>query len=111
MAKSDQEPILIGEVLDESAEVTIVQLCRFCSVQAETIEAMVEHGVLEPSGRRGPYWCFPSSSIKRTRVALRLQRDLGVNLAGAALALDLLERIDELSARLQAGRHREMEHS
>ena len=111
MAKQDLEPILTGEVLDESVEITIVQLCRSCSVQAETIEAMVEHGVLEPSGRRGPYWCFPSSSIKRTRVALRLQRDLGVNLAGAALALDLLERIDELSERLQAGRQREMEHS
>jgi hypothetical protein len=37
-----------------------------------------------------------------TRIALHLQRDLGVKLAGAALALDLLERIDELGARLRA---------
>jgi hypothetical protein len=33
--------------------------------------------------------------------AMRLRRDLGVNLAGALLACDLLERIDELEARLR----------
>jgi chaperone modulatory protein CbpM len=42
--------------------------------------------------------------LRRTRITLHLQqRDhLGVNLAGAALALDLLERIEELDARLRA---------
>ena len=110
MARSDPEQILTGEILDETSEITILQLCRSCSVQAETIEAMVEHGVLEPTRRRGHYWCFSPGSIKRTRVALHLQRDLGVNLAGAALALDLLERIDELNARVQAARYRETEH-
>jgi hypothetical protein len=33
--------------------------------------------------------------------AMRLRRDLGVNLAGALLACDLLARIDELEARLR----------
>ena len=65
---------------------------------------MVEQGVLEPSGKRGHHWCFPANSIRRTRIAARLQRDLGVNLAGVALALDLLERVDELQARLRATR-------
>jgi len=34
-------------------------------------------------------------------VALRLQQDLGVNLAGAALALQLLEEAETLRARLR----------
>jgi chaperone modulatory protein CbpM len=63
---------------------------------------MVEQGILEPSGRRGPHWCFPLSSLKRTRITLHLQRDLGVNLEGAALVLDLLDRIEDLNARLRA---------
>ena len=32
----------------------------------------------------------------------QLQRDLGVNLAGAALALELLERIAELEAKVRS---------
>lgn len=101
MSKNDSQT-LDGQVLDEETVVTLVQLCRSCDVRGEHVEAMVEQGILEPSGRRGPHWCFPSSSLRRTRVTLHLQRDLGVNLAGAALALDLLERIDELKARLRA---------
>lgn len=93
---------LDGQILDEETEVTLVQLCRSCDVRGEHIEAMVEQGILEPSGRRGSHWCFSASSLRRTRITLHLQRDLGVNMEGAALALDLLERIDELNARLHA---------
>lgn len=102
MSKSESRP-LAGQILDEEdTEITLVQLCRSCDVQGELIEAMVEQGILEPTGRRGSHWSFPSSSLRRTRITLRLQRDLGVNLAGAALALDLLDRIEELNARLRA---------
>jgi len=100
MAKTNLQ-ILSGEVLDEGTEITLAQLCHTCSVQAETIEVMVEHGILEPVGTRSHHWCFPANSIKRMRIALRLQRDLDVNLAGAALALELLERIDQLHAQLR----------
>ncbi len=90
------------EVIDEQTTFTLAELCRCFPVDAEVIEAMVEHGILEPAGKRGGHWCFPASSMRRTRITLHLQRDLGVNLAGAALALDLLERIEELDARLRA---------
>lgn len=103
MAKTNQQ-IFSGEVLEESTEITLVQLCRTCSVQAETIEAMVEQGILEPAGTRGRHWSFHGTSMKRTRIALHLQRDLGLNLAGAAVVLDLLERIEELEARLRSMR-------
>jgi chaperone modulatory protein CbpM len=90
------------ELIDEQTTFTLAELCRCCAVEAELIEALVEHGILEPAGRRGRHWCFPASSLRRTRITLHLQHDLGVNLAGAALALDLLERIDALDARLRA---------
>jgi len=90
------------ELIDEQTTFTLAELCRCFAVEAELIEALVEQGILEPAGRRGRHWCFPASSLRRTRITLHLQRDLGVNLAGAALALDLLERIEELDARLRA---------
>ena len=95
------------ELIDEQTTFTLADLCRSCAVEAELIEALVAQGILEPTGRRGRHWCFPSSSLRRTRVTLHLQQDLGVNLAGAALALDLLEHIEELNARVRAmGGHR-----
>lgn len=102
MATSALAVLLTGEVLDDHSQVTLIQLCRTFSIAAETVEELVEHGILEPASKRGCHWCFPASSIKRTRVAIQLQRDLGVNLAGAALALELLERIDALHAQLRA---------
>ena len=104
MRRTDLEQVLAGEVLDAESEITLVELCRTCAVQAETIESLVDYGIIEPAGRRGTHWCFQAGSIRRARVAMRLQRDLGVNLAGAALALELLERIDELDARLRRDR-------
>ena len=88
------------ELIDEKTVFTLAELCRSCAVEAEFIETLVEQGILEPVGRHGRHWCFPSNSLRRTRVTLHLRQDLGVNLAGAALALDLLERIEELDARL-----------
>jgi len=103
MAQYDPQAVLNGEVLEEDHEITLVQLCLTCGVQAETIEQLVEHGILEPSGRHGTQLSFRAVHIRRARTAVRLQRDLDVNLPGVALALELLERIDELEARLRAG--------
>ena len=102
MAKDDQpqrggQPI--GELIGEQTTFTVADLCRCCSVEADVVEAMVEEGILEPIGQRRHHLYFHSSSLRRTRVTVRLQRDLGVNLAGAALALELLERIAELEGK------------
>jgi len=106
MTDNDEKIAIAVEVLDETSEVTLVELCQTCSVQADLIEELVAHGVLEPSGKRGHHWYFGASSIRRTRVAMRLQKDLGVNMAGVGLALELLDRIDKLSARLQSASRR-----
>jgi chaperone modulatory protein CbpM len=99
MTEQDKELVNV-EIVDETMEITIVELCRSCAVDAELVEAMIEEGVIEPARKRDDGWRFTLSTVKRTRVAVRLQRDLGVNLAGAALAIELLERLEQLE-RLQ----------
>jgi chaperone modulatory protein CbpM len=94
---ADKKPDLLGgEVVDDTMEITIVELCRSCAIDAGLVEAMIEEGILEPVAKRGGNWCFSYISVKRTRTVVRLQRDLGVNLAGAALALELLDRLERL---------------
>lgn len=92
--------LLTGEVLDEGGELTLAELCQVCRVPAEQVFELVEHGVVEPVGRNPTRWRFHRVSIRRVRRAVRMERDLGLNLAGAALALDLLDELEDLRARL-----------
>ena len=77
--------LLSGEVLEED----------------ERVVTLVEEGIVEPRGRDPARWRFQGVSVRRVRCAVRLERDLGVNVAGAALALDLLDELQLLRARLQ----------
>ncbi|HEC16878.1 MAG TPA: MerR family transcriptional regulator [Sedimenticola sp.] len=92
--------LLSGEVLEEDVELTLAELCRACRVSAEQVFELVEEGVVEPEGRDLAHWRFRGISLRRVHCALRLERDLGVNAAGAALVLDLLDELDAMRARL-----------
>lgn len=85
-----------GSVLDESIECTLKEICRLCNVPAETVQDMIDEGLITPKGSRPREWRFTSVEIRRVQVSLRLQRDLRINLPGCALVLDLLEELDEL---------------
>ena len=94
---------LRGQVIEEETVITLDELCRHCTVQAEEVVTMVREGIIDPAA--GPpesaaRWQFHISSVRRVRTVVRLQRDLGVNLPGAALALELLDRIAELERTL-----------
>lgn len=99
--RNDLLSLLTGEVLEEEVELTLGELCRACQVSAERVLQLVEEGVVEPRGRDPARWRFHGVSVRRARCALRLQRDLGVNAAGAALAVELLEELEAVRVRLR----------
>ncbi len=90
------EKILSGQVLEEFDMITLDDLCRSCTIEVETVTLLVAEGILDPVGGDVEHWQFTIASLRRVKTAIHLQRDLGVNLAGAALALELLDRIAEL---------------
>lgn len=96
---------ITGFILEEQTELSLADLCRACAAQADMIIELVNEGVLAPAGdflQNPPEaWHFTGVHLQRAKVALRLQNDLGVNLAGAALALELLDELDTLRSRLQ----------
>ena len=109
MAKKQSRSLLRGELLDESIELTLAELCRVCQLPAERIFEFVDEGIVEPRGRDPARWRFHSVSIRRVRRAQRLERDLGVNTPGVALALELLEELEQLRARLAHLQSRDFE--
>lgn len=90
-----------GLILEDQTELRLDDLCRACAAQVERIVELVEVGLLTPAGTAPGEWRFTGVHLHRARVALRLENDLGVNLAGAALALELLDELDTLRARVQ----------
>jgi len=102
MDSDEKLPQLSGTILEEQTELTLADVSRACAVHAEYIIELVEEGVLAPTGREPANWRFTGAHMHRTTISLRLQRDLGINLAGVALALQLLEEVEALRARIRA---------
>ncbi|RMD79474.1 MAG: MerR family transcriptional regulator [Gammaproteobacteria bacterium] len=90
---------LIHWQVELQASYSAGELCAICRLAGEELVAMVEEGLLQPSGPPGR-WRFGPEDLARALAARRLQEDLGVNLAGAALALDLLEELRRMRARV-----------
>lgn len=91
---------LAGFILEDQEELTLDDLCRACAAQSELIVDLVHEGLLAPLGAAPEVWRFTGVHLHRATVAVRLQRDLGVNPAGAALALELMDELDSLRAQL-----------
>jgi len=93
--------VLTGHILEETSELSFLELCENCQISTESMIELVEHGIISPSqGSTSSQWLFQSSSLVRADKALRLQQDLKVNLAGSALILELLDEINELKGLL-----------
>ena len=93
---------LNGILLDEETEVTLNDLCRACSCSAEWVIELVGEGVLEPVSYQQTHWRFSGVSLQKAQTAARLHRDLGINTAGIALALELLDEVETLQSRLNS---------
>ncbi|HEY2144722.1 MAG TPA: chaperone modulator CbpM [Steroidobacteraceae bacterium] len=102
MSPSDDQA-LPGTIFDESAVLTLRDLSRMCAVDERHIAEFVEEGVLSVVVIESE-WRFSGAALRRARLALRLERDLELNLSGVALAMDLIEEIEQLRRELGARR-------
>ena len=69
-------------------------------VTRETIFEILDEGIITAQKDEHEEWIFDHEAFRRIHTIIKLKRDLGVNLAGAALAIELLSEIDELRAQL-----------
>lgn len=100
MNPHDLLPVHTGTVIEDDS-LTLEQLCNACGVHTDWVISLVEESIIEPQGEEIQVWRFSGGSLVRVRSALRLHRDLGVNLAGIALALDLMEELENLRTQLK----------
>ena len=99
-SRDTRKTTLVGTILEEEVMLSLGELCRASRLPAERVIELAEEGVIEPIGRTPENWRFRGVSLRRIRCARRLEEDLGVNTAGVALVLDLLEELERIRARL-----------
>jgi DNA-binding transcriptional MerR regulator len=87
-----------GGPLRAEARLTDGDLARAAGISAATLVRLVHLGLIEPAAPGGNE--FTAASAERLRRMLRLHDDLEVNLIGAAVIVDLLERLDRLESDL-----------
>jgi chaperone modulatory protein CbpM len=102
MSPSDDQ-VMTGTIFDQSAILSIKDLSRMCQVDERHIVEFVEEGVLNVV-ELSSEWHFTGDALRRARLAVRLERDLELNLAGVALALDLIEELQRLRRELEVRR-------
>jgi chaperone modulatory protein CbpM len=98
------ETYLTGEIFEESSALSVQDLKRMFAVEQRRIIEWVEEGVISALEMDAAEWRFSGAQLRRARIALRLERDLGVNAAGVALALELLEELEQLRRERRVGR-------
>ncbi len=98
----EQHSALQGTLVDDSTLLSIEDLCRICAIERTHVVEFVAEGVLEVAAADSSEWRFRGGALRRARTAVRLQRDLELNLVGVALALDLMEEIERLRREIKA---------
>jgi chaperone modulatory protein CbpM len=97
----DPNNVLDARPLGESDWIAVTEVCRLCLIDMTAVVELVELGVVVSRGNAPNEWMLPAASLSKLRVAGRLMRDLGVNVTGAALAVELLEARGELERRVR----------
>ncbi|HZV73298.1 MAG TPA: chaperone modulator CbpM [Conexibacter sp.] len=76
-------------------------LARAAGLHPELVRRLLALGVVEPGGGTRAAPLFAADAPAQLARAMRLRRDLALGWAGAVLAAELLDRIDDLEGRLR----------
>ncbi|MBI3126358.1 MAG: MerR family transcriptional regulator [Candidatus Tectomicrobia bacterium] len=79
---------------------TISAIAEMFEIHPQTLRLYEREGLLEPGRSEGRTRLYSEEDIERLEVILTLTRDMGVNLAGVEIILDLRRKLVEAVDRL-----------
>ncbi|MBA2709571.1 MAG: MerR family transcriptional regulator [Tatlockia sp.] len=98
MTKDKKDPVALE--CEEWFYLSLTEVSSSFGVSSETVLAIIDEGIITIQKDDKNQLCFTNEAMRDIRTVLRLTKDLGVNLAGAGLALELLEEINNLRSKL-----------
>ena len=90
--------IIYGQHLDRKL-ITLDELGRLVGRHPGILRRYIAYGLIDPKVER-PEPLFDDTIVARVQKIERLKSDLGLNLMGCGLVLDLLEHIADLEAQI-----------
>lgn len=97
MTSKDQ--IVTVEITDANGSTfTLREVCERGDCHAEFVIKLVSYGIIAPVEEvsEARQWQFDVDALARLQKAMRLQRDLKLNLPGLAVSLDLLDEVQDM---------------
>ncbi len=70
-------------------------------IHPQTLRLYEREGLLRPSRSEGNTRLYTDEDLQRLEFILNLARDLGVNIAGIAIVLQMRERMEEMNRQMQ----------
>src|SRR4051812_7527897 len=80
----------------EPQRLTIEMLAAHADMHPALVERFVAFGLIDPVEQQGATVLFDVAAVPRLRTIGRLRESLGINIAGIAVILDLLDRLSAL---------------
>ncbi len=75
---------------------TISAVAEMFDVHPQTLRLYEREGLLQPSRSEGTTRLYSDSDLERLEIVLSLTRELGVNLAGVEIILNMREKMDQM---------------
>jgi chaperone modulatory protein CbpM len=93
--------VIEAHVLSDGDWIAATEICQLCRIDLDAVLELAALGVVTPRESVPGQWQLPATALPRLKVVGRLMHDLGVNVNGAALALELIEAQRLLENRLR----------
>ncbi len=93
--------VIVGVLIEESETMSYSEVCHKYHIPKELLIEMMEHGLFSNHSTQIENLALNAKELHRIESAFRLHQDLGINLEGVVLAIELLEKIDQLDNELQ----------
>jgi MerR family transcriptional regulator/heat shock protein HspR len=80
----------------------ISAVAEMYEIHPQTLRLYEREGLLKPSRTEGNTRLYTDEDLERLEFILNLSRDLGVNIAGIAIILQMRERMEEMNRQMQS---------
>ena len=98
----DKNTIITGMLMDEGTmTISFTQVCHTYHIPEDVLIDLLEHGLFSEITQPVKQVTFNPPMISRVQTARRLQEDLGVNLPGVVLVMELRDELGKMRDELE----------